>query len=274
MNQFRKIALSTAILSIGWTSIQAQQSVSPVVSSAAPADASVAYTRAWTGFHNPAALSGSKEITAQLGYENRFGIKELSIGAASVAIPTSKVDIGVAVSRFGYSKYNETQAGIALSRRFTKRLQLAVQANYYSIYLSPEEGSKGTVVAQIGLLSELTDNLTVGFHAFNPAQTNIGLGDTEKRIPSLFELGAQYKFGGNLLWLAQIDKEIDHDLQWRTGFEYWIVKEFAVRVGGYGSPFVPNLGASLQLNKFALDLNFERHQQLGINSACALRYAF
>jgi hypothetical protein len=254
--------------------IFAQQNPSAQPNSSSTANASTADFQKWQAFHNPAILAKSKNVRANVLYQNRFQLKELSTSAISLGIPTKLVNIGLASSHFGYEQYNEMQGGIALAKSFTPKFSLGFQANYYSIYLSPEEGYRRTLVTQIGLLTESLQNFYVGFHAYNPSQTNITVGLTEKRIPSVFSFGAAYRFGENLLWLAQLDKEIDYDLLWRTGFEYLPVEELAIRLGGYGNPFVPCLGASLLLKKFNVDLNFERHPTLGINSACGLTYKF
>jgi hypothetical protein len=254
--------------------LHAQQSSSAIASSKAPANASTAYKENWTAFHNPAILTTEKTTTVSINYENRFQLKELSTKVVRVAIPTKLVGLGLAISHFGYSQYNEMQAGLGLARSFSTKFSMGVQFNYYSVYLSPAEGSKGNLVAQVGLLTEVLPRFFVGFHAFNPAQTNIKTGITEKRIPSVFSLGSSYYFTDKLIWVAQLDKEVDYNLQWRTGFEYELIKELALRMGGYGNPFVPSLGASLQINKLQLDVNFERHPVLGINSICGLSYTF
>ncbi len=269
-----KIFLPIAFL-LSTTSAISQQLPSAVVASAAPANASAAYTKSWTPFHNPAVLSEIRKNTVSVGYENRFQMKELSSMTASGSITTKPVDIGLQLGRYGYSEYNETQGGIAAARQFAKQFTMGVALNYYSVYLSPDEGSKGTVIAQIGLLSEVLDHFYVGFHAYNPFQTNIDVGVTELHIPSVFSLGGAYHFGESVIWVAQADKEVDNPVTWRTGFEYQVVKEFSVRLGGYGSnSFVPSFGASVNMYDIYLDVNFERHPTLGFNSIAALSYHF
>lgn len=255
-------------------SVKAQQAPSAIVSSSAPANASTAYKEKWTAFHNPAILSSNKKLAIALNYDNRFQLKELSTKAISVSLPTKYVDVGLALSHFGYSQYNEMQTGLGLARSFYNKFSMGVQFNYYSVFLSPAEGYKGTVVAQLGLLSEISQGLFIGFHAYNPAQTNIKIGITEKRIPSIFSLGASFYFNEKLIGLAQFDKEIEYPLQWRSGFEYHLINELIIRLGGYGNPFIPALGASVIIKKFRLDANFEKHPILGINSFVGLSYTF
>jgi hypothetical protein len=267
-------SLLISLLLLFTIGLQSQQSPSAIASSIAPANASTAYKEKWTAFHNPAILSSEKSLHISVNYENRFQVKELSTKELGVAIPNKHVDLGIAISHFGYSQYNEMQAGIGLARSFSSKFTMGVQFNYYSVYLSSEAGSKGVIVAQVGILSEVLPKLFVGFHAFNPAQTTIKTGITEKRIPSLFSLGTSYFFCDNLIWLAQIDKEVDSDLQWKTGFEYQLINSFCIRMGGYGNPFVPSLGVGFIIKQLQLDINFEKHPTLGINSVCGLSYTF
>ncbi len=269
-----KIFLPVVFL-LSTVSVFSQQLPSAVVASAAPANASAAYIKSWTPFHNPSMLSEIRKNSVAVGYENRFQMKELSSMTASGSITTKPVDIGIQLGRYGYSEYNETQAGVAVARQFVKEFTMGVAFNYYSVYLSPDEGSKGTVIAQIGLSSQVLDHLFIGFHAYNPIQTNIDVGATELRIPSVFSLVGAYDCGESVVWVAQADKEVDNPVVWRTGFEYQVVKEFSVRLGGYGSDsFIPSFGASVNVLNICLDVNFERHPTLGFNSIAALSYRF
>ncbi len=252
----------------------AQQQPSAQAWSNAPAQASTAYTEQWTAYCNPAIISTIDTYKITVNYVNRFQLKKLSTTSISASIPTKFATFGLALSHFGYTQYNEIQAGLAIARNFTHRFHVGMQFNYYAVLLSPTEGYRSTVIAQIGIVSKISEVLFISFHTYNPAQTNIKLELTEKRIPSIFSLGTEYYFSDKLLWLAQLDKEIDYPLQWRTGFEYRMVKELSLKMGGYGNPFVPNLGVSVFIKQLQIDLNFERHPTLGINSICGLSYTF
>ena len=269
----KKVKLLIKILLFSVVSI-AQQSASTIASSTAPANASTAYTNNKTAFHNPATLALKEEASIAIAYHNRFQLKELSTTTLSANIPTSKLNIGIDLGHYGYCEYNETQVGILAAKTFSKRFSIGLQANYYNTYFCTETGNKGTVIIQVGIISEILPRFHVGFHAYNPAQTNIEVTATEKRIPSILSLGCQYAFEEHFLWVAQLDKEVDYDLLWRTGFEYAPIKQLALKMGGYGNPFVPCLGAGLKLQHISFDLNFEQHPTLGINSICRLAYDF
>jgi hypothetical protein len=165
-----------------------QQQPSAQAWSNAPAQASTAYTKQWTAYCNPAIISTVDTYTIAINYVNRFQLKKLSTASISSSIPTKIATIGLALSHFGYSQYNEVQAGVAVARNFTHRFHVGMQFNYYAVLLSPTEGYKSTIIAQIGIVSKISEALYIGFHTYNPAQTNIKLTLTEKRIPSILVL--------------------------------------------------------------------------------------
>ncbi|MBP1639856.1 MAG: hypothetical protein H6Q17_1439 [Bacteroidetes bacterium] len=201
-------------------------------------------------------------------------MKELSIQALSFSIPTSLLSVGASVSRFGYSVYSEMFAGISLARTFDRYLTMGVQFNYYSASFSSTMGRKGVVVPQVGLLSELIPDLSVGFCVFNPTCQQLKYRDIVKDIPCVFSLGMQYLFSDGFQWLCQLDKVLYHVCVCRVGFEYRLMPAVVVRVGGYGPSFVPTLGCGVKVGGFLFDVDFERHPVLGITSVGALQYHF
>ncbi len=253
--------------------IQAQSNVI-IPESYAAGNASVAREGDWIPFHNPAVLEEITETKIAMLVENRFAVSELSTEAASIQFPINPIKIGIAISHFGFSTYSEMLAGLALAHTFDKLLTLGVQFNYYSTSFSREPVNKGAILVQIGLLSEVSPNFYIGFSAFNPTRQNIRYQFVTKNIPSVFTIGTSYRFSKDFVCLTQLTKEIDSNIQWAFGFEYQPVDMLTMRLGGYGSPFIPTLGAGVKMNQFRVNVNFERHPVLGITSIGGLQYVF
>ena len=253
--------------------IQAQSNVI-IPESYAAGNASVAREGDWIPFHNPAVLEEITETKIAMLVENQLAVSELSTEAASIQFPINPIKIGVAISHFGFSTYSEMLAGLALAHTFDKLLTLGIQFNYYSTSFSREPVNKGAILVQIGLLSEVSPNFYIGFSAFNPTRQNIHYQFVTKNIPSVFTIGTSYRFSKDFVCLTQLTKEIDSNIQWAFGFEYQPVDMLTMRLGGYGSPFIPTLGAGVKMNQFRVNVNFERHPVLGITSIGGLQYVF
>jgi hypothetical protein len=233
-----------------------------------------AYDRDWIAFQNPAALGGVQHTALNALFQNRFGMKELSTGTLSLSVPVGSFRGGVAVSHFGFEDYNESMVGLALAKTFDKRLTLGIQADYYLVSMSAERSNKACLLVQVGLLSKLLPGFTVGFSVFNPVRQSIQYESFSQRVPSVASLGIGYDLTDDLQWIMQIDKEMEADIRIAGGFEYRPVDILTLRVGGYGAPFVPTLGAGVLWKKIRFDVNFERHVVLGVTSVAGLQYTF
>jgi len=235
---------------------------------------SVAQKGGWLPFYNPALLATNERGSISATFENRFAVKELSVQALSVSVPTRFLCVGASVSHFGYSVYSETLMGISFARTFDPYLTIGVQFDYYSASFSNSIGYKGAVVSQIGLFSELTSDLCIGLCAFNPTRQRLIYCEITKDIPTWFSLGMQCQLSDAFRWSCQLDKVWNHACVCRVGFEYQPVSTVLLRVGGSGAPFVPTLGCGVKRGSFQLDVGFERHQVLGVTSVGALHYVF
>lgn len=266
----RKLCLFFLLLTANSQISFAQQNPISTPYSQAIANTSVAYTEEWACFHNPAILANVKSPSIGLNYDNRFELKELSTVALQAASPTKHINCGLGLSHFGTWSFSEMQVGLALARSFGKRFSMGVQLNCFAVQSAV--GSRSAFTLQVGLLSQPTKKLSIGFHAYNPSQAIIDYEDLQKRIPSIFSLGSAYHISPNLLFLTQLDKELEYPLLLRTGFEYRVYNSINLKAGVYGAPLVPCFGTSFHWKSLVLGVNFERHPALGINSHCNIIY--
>ena len=235
--------------------------------------AAVADESAWSPFQNPATLGYISPVgEASIFYSNRFMLNEYAAKGGQAGLATKYVNVGAALSHYGYSQYSEMLLGASLARAFSDKWALGMQFNYYSVMLSPEAGSRGTLLVQIGLLLKPLEHLTIGFQAFNPIQSKIADLSLAKNAPAVYSLGGSYQFGDSFRWNLQLDKEVRSQLLGSTTFSYQVIKQLQVRVGGYVSPFVPLFGVGTHLQNFELNVNAEIHPTMGVSLAGALTY--
>jgi hypothetical protein len=234
---------------------------------------SVADTRNWSGFNNPAMLGTLEKPEVGLEYENRFLLSELSTKSIQVGLPSNYVNAGVSFSYFGYSLYNEMLIGLGFARNFSGKFAMGVQFDYYTAFFPASNSYRGALFPQIGLSVNLSKSFSIGFHTFNPFQTNIQTEYVIKRLPSIFSIGTEYFFTRDLVWRTQIDKEVSSTYRFAMGFEYSMLQNVHLQLGAYSTDYlVPCLGIGCIKGHFLLDLNCELHPVLGLNTLAAIRY--
>ncbi len=244
-----------------------------IPSSVSIANTSVARTDVWSPFGNPATLVQSGTFQASMQYENKTLLPELSNKVVQGAYMNKWVNVGVAFSHFGYSKYNEMLVGLVLTRNFADRFSIGIQGNFYTSYFSPIIKYQSTFIPQVGMTARVSPKLTLGFQTFNPFQQNLKTDYIQKRLPSLFSIGTNYCFTDQISWHTQVDKEVSSQFRIATGFEWCMVDEFSVKIGGYGSQyFIGCFGAGIHFPGFQFNVNCEIHPVLGVNLLGNLTY--
>lgn len=217
-------------------------------------------------------ISGGEAV---IMFENRFLLKELSTKTVHLAYTLPFVTAGIQFSYMGYPLYHEMLTGIGFARNFENKFALGVQFNYFSAYFTGINAYRSAFFPQIGLNINITQNTNLGFSTFNPFQAKIQSIAIEKRIPSVFSLGAQHFFSHDLSWRVQLDKEISSDYRVATGFEYEMSAFLNAKIGAYYNNYlVMCIGAGFKLSGFYFDVNAEMHPIAGINLLSAIRYKF
>jgi hypothetical protein len=269
----KKIIILVLLLSV-YQLVKSQ--ISTVIpGSSSIANTSVADSKNWMAFDNPAMLGYVENAEIGTQFENRYLISELSTKSFQLAVPTKLLNAGLSFSHFGYSLYHEMMLGVGFARNFSDKFSIGLEFNYYAAFFAASNSYRGAFLPQIGLSTKLSTNFSLGFHAFNPFQTNIPTEFSTKKLPSIFSLGTEYFFSEELTWRTQIDKEISSNYRFATGFEYQMLQQLTVKLGAYGSDYlVPCFGVGFNGGRFAFNLNCELHPLLGLNTLAALKYRF
>lgn len=252
--------------------------------SAGMGNASVTLCDFWSVYNNQAGLAGFNNIAAGFYYENRFLIKELSLKTGAFILPTKSGVFGLNLLYFGYPKYNETKIGLAYGRSFGKRFSAGIQLDYLSTGIGEDYGSKSLVTFEIGIRSELNDNLIIAAHIFNPIRVKLE-NEFDERIPTVFKLGVSYSFSEQLLVTLETEKDSDFKPLLRGGLEYKIIEQAIVRIGystlpsttgsdNFSIASVYTFGFGLHIKKVAIDFAASIHQTLGWSPQVSVVYKF
>jgi hypothetical protein len=250
--------------------------------SGAVGNASVTLSDIWSTHHNQAGLAGVSSLQAGVFYENRFGIKELGLKAASIAMPVPGISSGVfglSFSQFGYSLYNDTKIGLGYAKQLGKKYSVGIQVNYLQTQMGEDYGSAGVITAEAGLIAELITNLYFGVHIFNPTRvklTEYSIQETifSERVPTIMRCGLRYKFSEKVQLSVETEKDVQYDPFFKAGIEYRAIEQLYIRGGIATDPGYNSFGFGVLLNKFCIDIAASKHQVLGYSTQINITYDF
>jgi len=270
----KKIIRFLLILSCIPFSLHAQWDNNPIGGSASGMGGiSLNVQDVWSVNNNQAALGFYNNMSAGIYYENRFGLKELSLKSAVFTLPTSSGNFGVSVNHFGNTNYSELKFGLAYGKSFGEHFSAGIQLDYLSTQITDNYGNSGVITFEMGMMAEIIENLFIAGHVFNPIQ--VSLADyNEEKIPSVFRLGLAYKYSEKLFTSFEMEKNINHSPAFCAGMEYQILEQLYFRTGIANNPGRYSIGFGLKLNKFQLDIATTYHQTLGLTPKAAIVYHF
>jgi hypothetical protein len=237
--------------------------------SAGMANASVTLNDLWSIHNNQAGLTGIKNFSAGLYYENRFGLKDLGLKAGAIAVPTKSGVFGLSITNFGYSQYSENKVGLDYAKAFGAKFSVGVGLDYLTTHIAENYGNSSAIAGEIGLRYQLNKNLCIGAHIFNPTRAKVADYNNE-HAPTIARLGLSYAFSDKLILAAESEKDIDYNPVFKAGIEYHPIKQLYFRTGMSTNPVLNAFGFGLEFKSFNLDFSASYHQTLGFTPQVSL----
>ncbi len=230
---------------------------------------SVALNDFWSIQNNPAGLANYQFISAGLSYENRFMMKELSFYNAAFVMPVKIGTFGLSLSRFGFENYNENKLGLAYARAFGQHLKMGLKLDYLSFNFSNDYAKRQTVTFELGIQSDVTEELCLGAYIFNPIHTKLKT-IVNQYVPVIFRFGLAYKITKDFLATTEVEYHSESNLDCRFGLEYNTLKEFYIRVGVHTNPATACFGVGYTLSRVIIDVSATMNQYAGVSFQSSL----
>lgn len=235
----------------------------------AMANASTAFQDINSIFSNAAGLASLEKSGISLFAEQRFAVSEIKSVHAGFAHPTKSGTFGVRVQYYGFEDYNEQSIGLSYARKLLDKLSLGAQINYLNFRI-PEYGNRGLVTFDIGLQSQILEDLRIGFHLANPIEQEIVVDDN---LPTVFKVGIAYNPSKKVMLTLEGEKDIDFETRVKGGIEYWLVDALALRLGFASNPGTFSFGAGYDISeKLKIDFGASYHQILGFSPGIGILF--
>jgi hypothetical protein len=183
-------------------------------------------------FYNPAGLDQQKGFSAQAGFGNKFGHKDLNEMYLAGNYQINKLgSLGFGITQFGPSFYQERQLIIGHGIEIAPYLKLGYSIEGYQVTQDTGTGKESDMAigVNLGLLSRIYDRWQIGFAIHNLTQPEIG---TEgEQIPQSLAAGVSYFFNEGISTNLNLRVENDRPISILAGQEYTINDYFALRAG-------------------------------------------
>ena len=152
-------------------------------------------------YFGQAGLTNVNKYALQVSAEQRFTLSDLTLASAVLALRTDRNGVAsLFISNYGLEEYREQKFGLSYATKIASKISLGAQWSWNVIRID-EYGSTGFIGIDLGVLTEISEQLSVGFHIANPVPINVVDNEDSARI---LNFGVNYKLSDKVNLLTDV----------------------------------------------------------------------
>lgn len=224
---------------------------------------------AWSVFNNIGALDRAKASEIALGYDHRYGLKELTSLDLAGLIKTNNGTFGVGIARFGGKLFNQQLFGIGYSQTLGIA-SFGAKVDWFQTQIQ-DFGTGNSLVLSIGGVADLGPNIQMGAYFSNLNRAKVSK-NSEDHLPTLISFGIKYTPISDLQIQLEAEKDILVKPTIKAGIEYKIQEWVILRTGVNSNPSRLFFGLGLRPKNFLIDYAMGQNTALGSTHHVSLGY--
>ena len=226
----------------------------------------------WSLYHNPAGIAEVPSLSAGLFFEQRFLLSELNFGSGGLVIPIfDKQALGLQLQSFGFSAYQENRISLSYGISAFENFSVGARVNY-NLFSIEDLGDANALFVDVGLQARISEQLTLGISATNVNRVRIKTQTLQEDLPTRISAGLAYRPTDKVMFVADLQKDVDFDVSFRGGVEYAITPSVYARVGAGNEPLTWSAGFGILFGPMSLDAAVSHTEILGYTPTLSLTY--
>ena len=204
-------------------------------------------------------------------FNNRFGLSDLAMRSAMIAIPHRWANASLLLSRFGNSVYRETTASISIGKLLFGRINVGTALSFYDLTIK-DYGSDNTLGMTLSWHYDWNSTLVWGGSLHNINVPKISAYN--EPLPQIITTGIIFKPLD--IARAQIDREQDTEYSGRMkfGMTYKPLTNIIVVIGRASNPDQLTFGLQLSLKGLAIEYAAASHPNLALSQWFGIGFSF
>ncbi|KEO72355.1 PorV/PorQ family protein [Anditalea andensis] len=223
-------------------------------------NANVTLADGWSMFNNIGGLGRIEQTQAVFGYDHRLNMNELTTLAAGLALVQRWGNLGLNVSHYGGTLFNQQNIGIGFSNTLGIT-SFGLKLNYLQTNIEGF-GRSGSPIIEFGGIAELTPQLFFGAHIYNLSRSKLSKL-SEEYLPMTIKAGLSYRPSEFLMLNMEAEKEILLEPIFKAGLEYNLKNRIWGRTGFNTQPNNLFFGLGFKPRRYHIDYAMGQNYRLG-----------
>jgi hypothetical protein len=223
----------------------------------------------WALFNNVGGLAKVEHVIAAFTYHAQPGFTAFDRMGAAFTFPFRFGVVSSGVYRFGDDLYNEQTVSAGFANSFgLASLGLKVS---YTQYHTETSGNSHAITVSAGGIAAITSAFSVGAHVININQPELSAASAET-VPTLLILGIALKPSDKVQLTAEVEKDLDYPITWKSGISWQLHKKIVARTGFNINPQAGFGGLGFRTKNFLLDYAYQYNVTVGSSHQASIAY--
>lgn len=217
-------------------------------------------TNAHSYFNNPGAMSRIEKSEMAVGFDLRYGLKELSTVDLALAWKRQNGTFGFGISAFGGKLFKQQTIGMAYSNQMGI-VSAGLKAELFQTQIDGF-GSATSLIFSFGGIAELSPKFFIGANISNINRAKVS-AESNNRLPTGVQLGINYLPTDQLSLFLEIEKDIQLEPITKLGISYSIKDWIILRSGINTQPSRLFFGLGILPGKISINYAYGQNSSLG-----------
>ena len=226
----------------------------------------------WGHFHflfTPNSLGALSDPTILLinrspfgaGSINRkFGLRSLMESLFVVGGNFRNLGLGLGLSRFGNSSYQETQISILGAKSYKELVQLGISLNMYQLSIS-NYGQAEAIGSKVSVRYAMGTHVETMMSFLNVNGPVIG--QSNEKLPQIISAGLLVRPNEKIIGQASFVQDTEFPISVRFGMVYKLLDQIDIAVGKVQQPNIFTTGACINWKEFRIEFSCLSYANLG-----------
>lgn len=225
-------------------------------------------TTVWAAATNPSCLVASSGVLIGISANSNALCPELNQYSLVASMPAKGTDICADAHHQGYSVWQETSMGFAVSRKLYEGILAAGKLSYIHISHGTEADANSLIMPELFITAEISEYARIYGQILPTSQLYKNRYQPRKGNISL---GTEYRFSPAFTGSSDVSMEHNKHIRVSVGIEYSFLRMASLRLGIANDEWPIAAGISAGSKSVWLDLSCKYHRYMGTGFSCGFR---
>lgn len=212
---------------------------------------------------DPTIIPGNQSLFGSGSHHRKYGLKSLTESMFVIGGQFQNVGLGLGLSRFGNSTYQESLISILGAKNYKQSVKFGLSLNLYQLSIS-NYGQALAIGSRVSVRYSMGHKVETMMSFLNANQPVIG--QSREKLPQVITMGILAKPNDKVMGQVSLAQDTEFPISVRLGMVYKIFDHISIAMGKVHQPNIFTTGGLINWKNFQVEIGYLSYANLGFNT--------